>query len=364
MTRLRVGIIGIGFIANVKHLPSLVALADEWEITALCDIEPAKAEKAKAQYGLDSAYVTADYQRLIEDPELDVIHVCTPNNSHREITVAALEAGKHVLVEKPMAITGEDARAMLDAARATGKKLTVGYQNRFRPDAQFVRAAVDEGRLGDIYVGRAYAVRRRGVPTWGVFRDKEKQGGGPLIDLGGHALDLTLWYMGKYDVHSVVGATFEKLRDKTAGNLGGPWDPADITVEDSAFGFIKLKDGSVVTLDASWALNVSASREGCTTLSGTEGGAEIASIGGNYVATLNGVAGGQLVEIEPEAKAGYFGVTGGGGEGPGILEARAWHTAIVDDVDPVVTPEQACRVTEILEAIYQSAESGQPVYFA
>lgn len=363
MPRLRVGIIGVGFIANVKHLPSLTTLAEEWEITALCDIEPAKAEKAKAQYGLDSAYVTDDYRQLVADPELDVIHVCTPNNSHREITVAALEAGKHVLCEKPMAITGEDARIMAETARATGKKLTIGYQNRFRPDTQFLRKAVDEGRLGDIYVGRAYAVRRRGVPTWGVFRDKEKQGGGPLIDLGGHALDLTLWYMGKYDVDYVVGATFDKLRDKTEGNLGGPWDPADITVEDSAFGFVKMTDGSVVTLDASWALNVSSSREGCTTLCGTEGGAEIASVNGDYVATLNGVAGGQLVQLEPEAKAGYFGVTGGGGDGPGVLEARAWHAAITGDTDPVVTADQACRVTEILEAVYQSAETGKAVHF-
>ena len=359
---LRVGIIGCGFIANLKHFPSLLDVPERAVITAVCDIEIGRAEQAREKYGLEAAYVTADYKRLVDDPDIDVIHVCTPNNSHREITVAALEGGKHVLVEKPMAITGEDARAMVEAARRTGRKLTVGYQNRFRKDAQFVRHAVDEGRLGEIYVGRAYAVRRRGVPTWGVFQDKEKQGGGPLIDLGGHALDLTLWYMGNYEVDYVVGQTFDKLRDKPAGNLGGPWDPATITVEDSAFGFVRMKDGAVVTLDASWALNVPGNREGCATLCGTEGGAEIASVDGTYVASINGVVGGELTETAPKAKAGYFGVSGAS-DNPGAGEVRTWLDAIELDQDPVVLPEQACRVTEILEAVYTSAASGKPVAF-
>ena len=138
-----------------------------------------------------------------------MIHVCTWNVSHCEITCAALEAGKHVMCEKPMAITGEDARKMVETAKRTGKKLTIGYQNRLRQDTQFLRGVVDAGELGEIYVAKAHAVRRRGVPTWGVFTDKEKQGGGPLIDIGTHALDLTLWYMGNYEVESVTGSVFE-----------------------------------------------------------------------------------------------------------------------------------------------------------
>lgn len=360
MPRLRIGVIGCGFIANLKHFPSLTTFPERCVITALCDLELDRADKAKADYHLEAAYTTADYHRVVDDPDIDVIHVCTPNNSHREITVAALEAGKHVLCEKPMAISGADARAMVDAAQRCGRKLTIGYQNRFRKDARFVRRAIDEGRLGDIYVGRAYAVRRRGVPTWGVFRDKEKQGGGPLIDLGGHALDLTLWYMDNYDVDYVVGATFDRMRDKPEGNLGGPWNPAEITVEDSAFGFVKMTDGSVVTIDASWALNVPESREGCTTLCGTEGGAQIVSVDGAYVATLNGVVGGELTETAPEAKAGYFGVSGSG-DNPGALEVTTWFDAIEHDTDPVVLPQQACRVTEILEAVYRSAATNQAV---
>lgn len=360
MTSLRIGIIGCGFIANLKHFPSLTTFPDRCTIVALADLDTARANKAKQEYDLASAYVTDDFHTLIEDPDIDVIHVCTPNNTHREITVAALEAGKHVMCEKPMAITGADARAMVDAASRTGRRLTVGYQNRFRKDAQFVRRVVDEGRLGEIYVGRAFAVRRRGVPTWGVFRDKEKQGGGPLIDIGGHALDLTLWYMGNYDVDYVVGAAFAKLRDRPAGNLGGPWVPAEISVEDSAFGFVKMSDGAVVTIDASWALNVAGNREGCATLCGTEGGAEISSVDGTYSAQINGVVGGELTATEPEATAAYFGVSGAA-DNPGALEAKCWLDAIVNETDPVVLPEQACRVTEILEAIYESAATNKAV---
>ena len=124
-----------------------------------------------------------------------MVHVLTPNRDHSYITVDALEAGKHVMCEKPMAINTAEAQKMIDAAKRTGKKLTIGYQNRFRPDSRYHKQVCEEGDLGEIYYARAQAIRRRAVPTWGVFLDEEKQGGGPLIDIGTHALDLTLWTM-------------------------------------------------------------------------------------------------------------------------------------------------------------------------
>ena len=184
MEKLKIGIIGCGFITNMKHLPSLSRLKSTIEIAAFCDEIISRAEAAKAECGDKGSYVTEDYHKIINDADIDVIHVCTPNATHCEITCAALEAGKHVMCEKPMAITGKEARKMVETAKRCGKKLTVGYQNRFREDSQYLRRLVDQGRLGDIYYGQAHAVRRRCVPTWGVFMDKEKQGGGPLIDLG------------------------------------------------------------------------------------------------------------------------------------------------------------------------------------
>src|SRR5690606_5947789 len=148
---------------------------------------------------------------------------------------AALEAGKHVMCEKPMAKTAEGAERMLEAAERTGKKLSIGYQNRFRADSQFLKQAIDNGELGEIYFAKAHAIRRRAVPTWGVFLDEEAQGGGPLIDIGTHALDLALWMMNNYKPKAVLGRTYHKLSQReNAANAWGPWDPKQFTVEDSA----------------------------------------------------------------------------------------------------------------------------------
>ncbi|KAA2301378.1 Gfo/Idh/MocA family oxidoreductase, partial [Clostridioides difficile] len=146
-------------------------------------------DEAKQKYGTTEAEVYTDYQELLKDESLDIVHVLTPNISHAEISIAALEAGKHVMCEKPMAKTSAEAQLMLEAAERTGKKLTIGYNNRFREDSQYLKKVCEAGDLGHIYFAKAHAIRRRAVPTWGVFLDEEKQGGGPLIDIGTHALD-------------------------------------------------------------------------------------------------------------------------------------------------------------------------------
>lgn len=185
---IKVGVIGCGGIANGKHLPSLEKIT-EVEMVAFCDIDIAKAYKAAENYGSNNAKAYEDYKALLKDSNIEVIHVCTPNNTHQEITVAALDEGKHVMCEKPMAKTSIEAQAMIDASVRNNKKLTIGYQNRFRADSQYLHKVTQRGDLGEIYFSKAHAIRRRAVPTWGVFLDEEKQGGGPLIDIGTHALD-------------------------------------------------------------------------------------------------------------------------------------------------------------------------------
>ena len=169
----------------------------------------------------------------------------TPNVSHCEITVAAFEAGKHVMCEKPMAASTEDAQKMMEAWRKSGKLFTIGYQNRYRTDSLTLKKLCEEGYLGDIYFAKAHAIRRRGVPTWGVFPDKSKQGGGPLIDIGTHALDLTLWMMDNYKPKSVMGKSFEVLGKLlelgNQGNMMGTWDNKTYEAEDSAFGFVTME---------------------------------------------------------------------------------------------------------------------------
>ena len=145
--KLQVGVIGCGGIANQKHLPSLKSQASKCDIVAFCDIIPERAEKARAEYGTADAKVYTDYHELLKDKDIDVVHVLTPNVAHCPITVAAFEAGKHVMCEKPMAATVADAQKMMDAWKKSGKHFTIGYQNRFRQDAQMLKRVCDEGKL-------------------------------------------------------------------------------------------------------------------------------------------------------------------------------------------------------------------------
>ncbi len=353
-----VGIIGTGGIAGGKHMPALSKL-EGVEMTAFCDIEEAKAQQAAKRFGTPTAKVYADYRELLKDPTIDVVHVLTPNDSHAEITIAALEAGKHVMCEKPMAKKAADARRMLEAARRTGKKLSIGYQTRQSAESQYLKKICMAGDLGEIYFAKAHALRRRAVPTWGVFLDAEKQGGGPLIDIGTHALDLTLWMMDNYEPKSVVGNTYRKLGDNEgSANAWGPWDPKQFTVEDSAFGFITMKNGATIILEASWAINLLDTTEANCTLAGTKAGADMKN-----GLRINGENKGTMYVQNIQTDGGGVAYFDSKGVDLAFEEAKSWINAVRNDTDPIVLPEQALVVSEILEAIYDSAKTGQPVTF-
>lgn len=355
---LRIGIIGCGGIANGKHMPALKKQKDV-QMVAFCDIIEERAVKAAKDYGTPDAKTYTDYKELLEDKTIDVVHVCTPNKEHSFITIDALEAGKHVMCEKPMAKTYAEAKAMLDAAKRTGKKLTIGYQNRHTPQALYVKRACDEGVLGDIYYANAIALRRRAVPTWGVFLNEDEQGGGPLIDIGTHALDLTLWCMNNYKPKMVVGTKYRKLADQTqTANAWGDWDPKEFTVEDSAFGFVVMENGATIILQSSWALNILDANEAAFRLCGTKAGAD--TVDG---ARINGVKYGRQYVEKPALNAGGVAFYDGTSASPSDLDMAQWINAIRTDSDPCVLPEQALCVTRILEAIYTSSETGKPVYF-
>lgn len=358
MAKLKIGIIGCGGIANGKHMPSLKKVADA-EMVAFCDIIKERAEKAAKEFGTPDAKVYTDYKELLKDGSIDVVHVCTPNREHSFITVDALESGKHVMCEKPMAKTYAEAKKMLDAAKRTGKKLTIGYQGRQNPESQYVKKVCDAGELGDIYFAKAHAIRRRAVPTWGVFLNEEEQGGGPLIDIGTHALDLTLWCMNNYKPKMVVGNKYRKLAEQTdTANAWGDWDPKEFTVEDSAFGFITMENGATIILESSWALNTLDVKEAKTSLCGTKGGADMED-----GVRINGVKHNRQYVEKPDLGVGGVAFYDGESESAAEREARLWIDSIVNDTDPVVLPEQAIVVTQILEAIYESSKTGKPVYF-
>ncbi|MDI9519672.1 MAG: Gfo/Idh/MocA family oxidoreductase [Bacillota bacterium] len=357
MDNLKLGIIGCGGIANNKHLPSIQTIGNA-DVVAFCDIIEERAQETAEKFGTKDAKVFTDYKDLLK-LDLDAVYVCTPNRSHSFITVDALHSGKHVMCEKPMAINYEEALKMVKAAQDTGKLLTIGYQSRYRADSMYLKSAMEAGELGEIYFAKANAVRRRAVPTWGVFLNEYEQGGGPLIDIGTHALDLTLWTMDNYKPKYAVGTTYHKLnKDRNTANAWGDWDVDKFTVEDSAFGFIVMENGATIMLSASWALNTLEVEEATTTLSGTKGGADF-----HEGLRINGVRHGRQFVEKPDLKAGSVAFYEGTSATPQVLEQKTFHDAIRGKGKLCVLPEQAIVVTRILEAIYKSAASGEPYYF-
>ncbi|WP_130858990.1 Gfo/Idh/MocA family protein [Gracilibacillus phocaeensis] len=361
MNKLQIGIVGCGAIAQQKHIPALKKISDKVELAAFCDGSKIKARQI-ANHVNKKAKVYNNYEELIRDPGIDVVHICTPNKLHAPIAIEALRQGKHVMCEKPMAINTKDAEKMMEATRHSGKKLTIGYQNRFRKDAIILKEACQYGDLGEIYLAKAHAVRRRGVPTWGVFMNKELQGGGPLIDIGTHALDLTLWCMDNYNVASVTGVTHHRLRHQNKANPFGSWDPDSFEVEDASIGFIQMKNGATIYLEAAWALNTLDEREAMTSLSGTQGGAEMRKNPITHARELifNGEKYGSLMEMkmQDDTAIDYISPVE---ETEADREIGQWITAILEDKKPIVLPEQAFKVTQVLEAIYQSAQIGKTI---
>ena len=357
MGKIRVGIIGCGGIANGKHMPAIKE-AGRADIVAFCDLIIERAQRAKKDYGTEDAKVFKDYKDLIKE-DLDAVYVCTPNRYHSVITVDALHAGLNVMCEKPMAINYTEAQKMIAAQKESGKLLTIGYQNRYRPDSLCLKKICESGELGDIYYAKAKAIRRRAVPTWGVFLNEYEQGGGPLIDIGTHALDLTLWTMNNYKPKYVVGTVYHKLNDLVEqGNAWDNWDPAKFTVEDSAFGFIVMEDCATITLESSWALNSLDINEAKTVLCGTKAGADMED-----GLRVNGVSHNTKYVQKYEMDAGGAAFFEGKSNKPEVVEQNVFMDALEGKGELTVLPEQAATVTRILDAIYESGKTGEPVYF-
>ena len=354
MKTLNVGVIGIGVIATTKHIPALLKREDV-KITAICDIDTAKAEKAKADLGLTDATVYADYKEVCTDPSIDVIHVCTPNPLHHDITMLALNNGKHVHCEKPLALTYKDAREMVDTAKAKGLKLTSGTQWRYNPAPMKMKKMVEDGVFGDIYYVKSSQLRPRRLPAYGVYTSKAGNGGGVLLDGGPHSIDLPMWLTDNYDVKSVYGVTFDKMKNFPEGNDLGPWDPNNFDVEDTAIAMINMKNGMTIYMETAWATNLQQSAIGVVAeIGGNKAGADMVGPGfENHVRTTR-VVDGKLTttteKIEEPMNMNQY-------------DIDHWIDAIQNDGEPAVLPEQAATVVRVIEAIYESAKTGQVVYF-
>ena len=359
--KLRIGIIGTGMIATSGHMPAWRDLPDDVEIVAVADVLADRASLIAEQESIPHAY--GNWQKMLGEQELDIVSVCTPNAYHREQAVAALQAGAHVLCEKPVATSSEDAAAMFDAAEAVGKVLLVGQSSRFRSRSMAAKEIVESGKLGEIYFAETFFLRRRGVPKWGQFHMKAHSGGGPVYDLGVHAIDLLYWLMGNPKALAVSGATYTKLANRDerlatsladSGAFLGvltprPYQDADYDVEDMAAGFIRLEGGITVAFKTSWAANVP-KNHGSTMILGTEGGLVMEPL------TLVANMGRYQVNVEaqvPDDEHGPF--SGHWGETAHLVDV------IRGRCEPIVTREEVLNVMRTLDALYQSGAEGREI---
>jgi predicted dehydrogenase len=352
--KIGIGIIGFGGIARGAHFNSgYKKLAEHCEVLAVADILPHRCTEAKEQFGIPLGF--ADYHELLAMPEIDAVSVCTPNGVHMQATVDALRAGKHVLCEKPMAMNSRECKEMIAAQKETGRKLQVGFNMRFSPGAQSLKRAVENGEFGKVYHAAARAIRRRRVPTGGVFLSKELNGGGPLIDIGVHITDMTLWLMGHPKPAFTVGSATCEM-GKTPNMVGewGQWKPEDFTVEDFASAYIRFEDGRTMTLLSSFIANIDEEHFD-TQIFGTGAGAFFDANAGKYTmyreefGTLTNTTAGYLPSVWST-------------HGREIEEfLRAIKNDLTIEEVGAATGEQALMVTQIMDAIYKSSDEGKEV---
>jgi len=345
--KVRIGFIGAGGIANAhyqryKNIPDV-------EIVAASDVDSAALERAQKEWGLSKDQVFQDYNEMLSSVELDGVSVCTPHRIHAPASIAALKAGVNVLVEKPMASTGDEAYAMYKASLESGKVLMVGFQSRYNPGLQAAKRFVDSGFLGKPYFAEAVdGGRRRGIPGWGssagkTFIERSLSGGGVTLDIGVYVLDSALYLLNHPIPVSVEASIADYIgRDKSASEIPGiwGWDPSKFEVEDFSAAFIRFEDDLVMTYKQAWAMH--AESLGNPLILGTKGGIGLSPL------TLYTDMNGYMVNITPQH----------------LPQLDEFTQKIVDFVRVIkgeiknpIPPNGIVEMQYIIDAIYESART-------
>lgn len=350
MKKIKIGIIGTGSI-SVEHIEAYLKNSMV-ELYAFCDLNEKRLNTMAEKYNIKHTFT--DLSEMLKLKEIDAVSVCTWNSAHAPCAIAALDAGKHVLCEKPMSVSEDAAKAMKEAAERNGKLLMIGFVRRYGNDCKILREFIDSDYFGDLYYAKATYLRRKGNPG-GWFGDKSRSGGGPLIDLGVHVIDLVRFLMGNPKPVSVYGATFKKLSDRK--NIKGKKfyrassaSESDICdVEDLATAMIRFDNGAVLSIEASFSLNIKKD-EGKIELFGTKGGAklnpelELYSEINDYLAD---------VSLDAETSLSFDGL---------FAEEINHFVSCILDGTPCISPAQdGIEIMAILDAIYKSAETGHEV---
>ncbi len=343
--KLRVGMIGAGGIAGT-HVGYLVKF-DDVEVVAACDIKKDRLDLMKEKFGIEGLY--ENWREMLAAENLDAVSVCTPNYLHFEPTVDALKAGCHVLCEKPLAMNAKEGGRMVDAAKKAGKELVTGFQWRFNSSVQFIKRAYDAGHLGEVIFAKVHAMRRRGIPNWGVFGQKELQGGGPLIDIGVHAMEMCHYAMGSPKPVAASGQIWTYMgnkKSKTVSQWPG-WDYKKYTVEDLAVGMIRFENGAVMHVEAMFAGHIGKDQQKHGfELMGTKGGAT------QNPPTLSYDRDGTMLNVEPHyvEKVDEF-----------EIKMRKFVDVALYGKASESTGEDGLMVQKMLDGIYRSAEEGKEV---
>lgn len=350
MKKLRIGIIGAGSLAGI-HIDAY-RCNPHVEVTALCDINYERAKQRADELGIKQAY--DDYRKMLESDDIDAVSVITWNNTHMPISIAALEAGKHVLCEKPPAINSIETLKMEEAAKQSGKVLMFGFVRRFDPKTRLIKEFIDKGDLGEIYYVKTGYLRRAGNPG-GWFANKDISGGGPLIDLGIHIIDLAMYLMGKLRPVSVLGSTYHRLGNRShikgiTGYRAADYCRGVNNVEDLANAMIKFDNGASLYVETSWTLNIKSDII-YMDLFGDMGGVKIEPI-----LEIYSECNGYLTDTRPVLDSYTFDMK------------KAFSGEIDHFVDciingsPCISPaEDGTKIMKILDAIYKSSRTGELV---
>ncbi len=344
----RVAVIGAGAI-GVHHASGFISHPNA-KLVAIAEVSEERRVEACKQFelGADGAY--SDYRQILERKDVDVVSVALPNYLHASVGLEALQAGKHVMMEKPIATNAADAVKLADEAERRGLKFMVGQNQRFSPDAQSAKQLILSGGAGEVYHLEAFWIRRSGIPRIGSwFTQKEFAGGGCGYDIGVHMLDLALHLAEDFDPIAVSGKTYAEFGPRGLGE--GGWgksevDPAKgFDVEDFAYAFIRLRSGRTVSLRAAWACHQEAGSVNNVRVFGTEAGVEV------FPFKVHRKLSDRYVTEEPKAEACL------------VNEKREAHfiDVVLGKAEPFVKPSQSVAVQRILDAMYESSRIGAEV---
>jgi predicted dehydrogenase len=339
--QLRAGIIGGGW-PGQQHAKGYAA-AGGFKVAAIADLIPSRREKFLSEY--PGAKQFADANELLADEEIDVVSVCLPNYLHAATTIAALKAGKHVMCEKPPAMSVKEARQIEKTAAKANKIVMYSVQRRFGGPEQACKQAIEKGYAGDVYHARGTWMRTRGIPIGtGWFIDKSRAGGGALIDIGVHLLDLAWHLLGQPRPISAYGVTHQRFAHTLEENK-------KIDVDDAAFAMIRFEGGKSLELAASWAINQAPQQQG--TICRVYG--EKAAI---EVYTPDGAVLYRNFDAKGDAKPHPL-------KPPKLVShaalMRHFRDCILGKTTPIIGAKEGVQLMQMIEAIYKSSESGKSV---